>query len=849
MADYYNGNDRRGGYNKRKRFREDDDEQDRNDRGDHGDRRGDRGGRGGYRNQRQRPDVPPGTKIRRGLLEIAEDPLRLPQDVAANIAKLAADNYDDDFVKDTLVTVVLRLTIEQPLKIPFVAAVVLYANAEKSQTAQDVINRAVQQLHEFLQAGKWREVKLVLRLLACLSPLYEEDGIVPILDDLFGRAVDLQTASTDDAVGIELVKIILLTIPYLLASSTDPSLHQKAAELLEKTDIVASTPHVLESLVDPYLTMNENSEKPMACQSVISLLQRQLQGEASNGWPLKCIPRVYDPNREQQDADLEAHIESNGGGEAKTFTKIAFPTVTIPSPVNPGTRVLFPEVYFSLYADQEIESVPPTSNVASSLLRDAIIDTVNILDFNRNVTARFLNEIDCFWAPDTFVKRATAFDKLRDMPHDRPTWKPEDVTIDAVFSQIFQLPTPEHKLVYYHSLITESCKISPQAIAPSLGRAIRFLFRSVDCMDLELANRFMDWFGHHLSNFEFRWKWTEWIPEVALPELSPRKAFIRGVLDKEIQLSFAKRVRDTLPQEYHFMIPASKENEVPEFKFNDQLTPFSAEGIQVLAMLKKKAPEEEIQKILDVVHEKGAAQGISDPLVASTDIYMTAICSIGSKSLSHVLSTIDRCKDRLLAVGSKSELARRQIISSVVDFWADHPGTAVNIIDKLLNYTIVTPMSVIGWALQDHLENGRALASSQIYDLIAITMFKVTNRVRQVLRERNNLTLQFSQRQQIDEALPLERQGMRDLFTAIENAVSSVANGTANDMNEQLDSDSADNALIVPWGVRWARVWKRKAAVEEAVVGEAAVGPLEESSAVEEQMVAGDEVEDMDQVV
>ena len=99
---------------------------------------------------------------------------------------------------------------------------------------------------------------------------------------------------------------------------------------------------------------------------------------------------------------------------------------------------------------------------------------------------------------------------MRDAPEGKPTWKPEDVVIDAVFSQIFQLPTPEHRLVYYHSIITEICKISPAAIAPSLGRAIRFLFRSVDAMDMELGYRFMDWFAHHLSNFEFRWKWTEW---------------------------------------------------------------------------------------------------------------------------------------------------------------------------------------------------------------------------------------------------------------------------------------------------------------------------------------------------
>lgn len=248
----------------------------------------------------------------------------------------------------------------------------------------------------------------------------------------------------------------------------------------------------------------------MACASVISLLQTQLANEAVGGWKLSFIPRVYDPavkpSARADDENDDANIEE----EETTFAKHPFPAITIPSPINPGSKTLLPELYFSLYADQEIESVPPTTHIAASLLRDAVVDTINILDFNRNAVAKFLNDIDCFWANDTFVKRTTMFDKLRDVPAGKPTWKPEDVIIDAIFSQICQLPTPEHRLVYYHSLITESCKIGPGGIAPSLGRGIRFLFRHIDQMDMELAYRFMDWFGHHLSNFEFRWRWTEW---------------------------------------------------------------------------------------------------------------------------------------------------------------------------------------------------------------------------------------------------------------------------------------------------------------------------------------------------
>jgi nuclear cap-binding protein subunit 1 len=155
-------------------------------------------GEGGGRYQRSRQEPPPGSRLKRGLLEIAEDHGRLPHEVAANLARLAADNYSDEYVKNTFLAVILKLVVEQPFKIPFVAAVVLYANTEKPEMAQDIVARAAEQTQAALHAGSWREFKLLLRFLSCLTRLYETDGITPILDELFSRAADLQTASSED---------------------------------------------------------------------------------------------------------------------------------------------------------------------------------------------------------------------------------------------------------------------------------------------------------------------------------------------------------------------------------------------------------------------------------------------------------------------------------------------------------------------------------------------------------------------------------------------------------------------------------------------------------------------------
>ncbi|KAH6684152.1 MIF4G like-domain-containing protein [Halenospora varia] len=710
------------------------------------------------RPQRRRYEEPMSVRIRKQLLAIAESPLKRVEDEVSGIARMICDNYEDEECRNSFYELAVQLVVEQPFKIPFVAAVILVINTLRSEMVDEVLSRTAARANQKIREGEWREVKLLMKFLGGLQGLLEGDGVWSVLQDLLTKAVDLQTENNEETIGPELVKVILFTIPYIMASSATDA-QEKANSMVENTDIIASEPHVLQALVDPY--PGNGNEEATAPNGVLNLLQKQLQNEIATGWELSCLPRPW-----------KVLLESEQPDPLAATTKHALPSIVIPEVVNAGPRPLFPELYFSVYAHQDIETVPPMTDIASCLLRDALVDTINILDYNRNATSRFLIDIDCYFSPGTFVKRATPFDRLRDLEGDRSTWKPEDVAVDAVFSQLFQLPHPEHKLVYYHSVLTEACKIAPAAIAPSLGRAIRFLYRNVDSMDLELSYRFMDWFSHHLSNFGFTWKWTEWIDDVDLSSLNPKKAFIEGALDKEIRLSFAQRIKGTLPAPYQQLITEEKEKDTPDFKYNND-----------------------------------------DPLIHSTDAYMTAICYIGSKSLSHVLSSIERCKERLLAIGPASPAARKQIIDSVMEYWKDQPGIGVNIVDKLLNYTILSPGSVIEWALG---KEGQRLSKAYVYEMVSSTIGKVTGRVRQIVRGKNVAGLTPELRASLQETIDRERKSMKDLFQLMEDSLVGWATGSKDQMVQSGDGSSEDEAATRQWGERWLRVFRRKFAVEEA---------------------------------
>jgi nuclear cap-binding protein subunit 1 len=115
-----------------------------------------------------------------------------------SIANLMTDNYDDELLRGNFVELILQLTVEQPLKTPFLAAVVLVANTNKPDIVDRLLTELAASIERSIAIGEWRDTKLYLKLLACLQSCLEGDGVFPILEELFSRAVDLQTASSDD---------------------------------------------------------------------------------------------------------------------------------------------------------------------------------------------------------------------------------------------------------------------------------------------------------------------------------------------------------------------------------------------------------------------------------------------------------------------------------------------------------------------------------------------------------------------------------------------------------------------------------------------------------------------------
>jgi nuclear cap-binding protein subunit 1 len=307
-------------------------------------------------------------------------------------------------------------------------------------------------------------------------------------------------------------------------------------------------------------------------------------------------------------------------------------------------------------------------------------------------------------------------------------------------------------------------------------------------------------------------------------------------------LSFAQRIKGTLPEPLQALISIEKEKDIPDFKYKDESTPFSAEGKEMAGLIRRKAPDSEIAAIFESVEQQARGSGLPEPGLVPTDAFVTSICFVGSKSLSHVLSCIERCKDRLLAIGAVAPTLRRQIISSVMDYWCFQKGVGINIVDKLLNYTILSPTSVVEWTLVEHAERGTILSEAWAYELISTTLGKVTGRVRQIVGALRRPGLPDDQVALLRETLEREMGDMKSLFGLVEDSLVGFRDGNQDMMMEADSQSGREVALIGTWVQRWARVFQRKYAVEESWIKEELAKPLPELEPEEVKEVKMEEV-------
>lgn len=180
------------------------------------------------------------------------------------------------------------------------------------------------------------------------------------------------------------------------------------------------------------------------------------------------------------------------------------------------------------------QTVPERDTNSGIFLRQLVHDIIDVYEVNRKVCARILLIDLQKWLPNGTFKSSTASSSsngngsmvVDTSGGEQSPIMVENTIMEIILSNLFATPFAPAKHIYYHSLIGELCRISPQTVAPALGKCIRKLYAGLGkdpaaaqaeegtiVLGAEGIRRYAQWFAVHLSNFGFHWRWPEWYVE------------------------------------------------------------------------------------------------------------------------------------------------------------------------------------------------------------------------------------------------------------------------------------------------------------------------------------------------
>ncbi|ODQ64537.1 hypothetical protein NADFUDRAFT_47202 [Nadsonia fulvescens var. elongata DSM 6958] len=651
-------------------------------RNDHG------GGRGQEDHSRKRLTTDELTlqRLRREIIEIGE-PSRYK--ISATILHAGygfATEIENSVIRKGLLDTFLAVVVEQPHKTPLISGILEVANSKSESAGKFAIEFFHSTLQESILKGNWNKVKLIVRLIACLSSIIEGKGTVTLLQTLLDKAIEVQQAS-ESRIGFaeDLWINALLAIPYLILNLPDiEDIKTSASELLVKAESFPTRKSKALDLVQPFF----GEKRPYDIKEVVQIILPALKRLESSEWKLTKM------------MDIRALIQPVLADKAPT--KHTFPAIAIPETEeysrtynNENGLYKYPRIFYQNYLPVMYETVPPVDTYESLIMRDLATDIMINMDFNRKEVTRQLITLDLFFNNQVFAEPGISFDRLSTIPEGSSTWKIEDVAVEAILSLMFQLPEMRYKSVYYDSLLIEACIMAPQAIAPVFGRAIRFLYSNLESADVEVFHRILDWFSHHLSNFGFTWKWQEWVKDIELNEFHPRKVFMKQLIVKEVRLSYPQRVKDTLPDEFVSLLPDFQEE--PIFKYLEAESLFQNEVHGLISCLREKKSSEEFYNTLNQISEKTELEPAQKEV---TDVVVSSVCYLGNRSLSHANSWIGRAMEYLKSV-CDDEVSMGYAVASVMEYWKEQQFIGVLILDQMLKQNVISALSIVNWLFED----------------------------------------------------------------------------------------------------------------------------------------------------
>uniref|UniRef100_A0A4X1U7S9 Nuclear cap-binding protein subunit 1 n=1 Tax=Sus scrofa TaxID=9823 RepID=A0A4X1U7S9_PIG len=307
--------------------------------------------------------------------------------------------------------------------------------------------------------------------------------------------------------------------------------------------------------------------------------------------------------------------------------------------------------------------------------------------------------------------------------------------VEVIFAELFQLPAPPHIDVMYTTLLIELCKLQPGSLPQVLAQATEMLYMRLDTMNTTCVDRFINWFSHHLSNFQFRWSWEDWSDCLNQDPESPKPKFVREVLEKCMRLSYHQRILDIVPPTFSALCPA---NPTCIYKYGDESSntlPGHSVALCLAVAFKSKATNDEIFSILKDVpnpnQDDDDDEGFSfNPL--KIEVFVQTLLHLAAKSFSHSFSALAKFHEVFKTLAESDE-GKLHVLRVMFEVWRNHPQMIAVLVDKMIRTQIVDCAAVANWIFSSELS--RDFTRLFVWEILHSTIRKMNKHVLKIQKE------------------------------------------------------------------------------------------------------------------
>jgi len=588
-----------------------------------------------------------------------------------------------DQFKEPLLNMVFDCVLNLPTKTPVYATLVGLLSTKSPEVGKEVAGRTFVELCKALKKTDFYNIKLLVRFVCELvnAKVLDEQAPFLVLEKFLSETEESLLQGRRDFFSM----VVMQALPYI-----GHKLNSKNADRLKRImDALDVRTQKHDQLISDGIAM----QKMDKIVPSVRWWYEGLVAHAEAGWPILTVIRTPWVYFEETLATSVPFSWSEIEQTAPEDVKLEMPPL---DPLLEERTIIYPlyQNVFRIFDEEsnQLFGAASLTDIERGVIEDHIIDLIYF--FNENYK-------DC-------VKH------IINLPVQLNFETILNVVVETILSQLFFVPQPPFCRVYYGLLFAELCKASSEFAPGILSRAILLLYSKLETLDVECFFTFTEWFAHHLSNFEYRWVWSQW----NTLEDKLHEDFIREVLFRCIRLSYHSRIEKSITPELTHCLPPEVTR--PNFKY---LAGPQVPGFKVAQQVYNKLNTKEAVSAIISWIESPEGEGMNSlSPVLKTDVLVTCLLQVGAKSFTYLLANLVRYAD-LFTKYVNTEETQHQAILSLMLFWKNSPHNIIITFSKLISNELITPFAVIEWFFSE--ENYAEYKKHWMWEILDSTIRRV----------------------------------------------------------------------------------------------------------------------------